>query len=367
MANYPHRIRLRGPWEFEVLEKISEDRTSDGSTFASIGRAKLPTDWGETLGPIFRGTVRYRRRFARPTGLSSDESVWLTIAGADAEGMLRLNGQKLGTVEGYFLDASFDITDRLEERNVLELDVRLPEMSEQDAARCRGGREHLPGGPIGLAALEVRTTAFLSGLTVTAGGEPPQLLAEGRVFGVLGDVPLEIAFTWQQHELAHQAVRPGELFQVSVPAGMLPVWPLEDASSPIQVKLLQGGSCVWQAETFGARTEINYDPATHTLGCGSHAFSLEEAIPIARPENARQKPRILRATTVLPEEFYSACDEAGVAIVQRISPHWGSEICRRLSCHPSIIGWYLSPEAADFVVEANTDFRPWVAVTPRTE
>lgn len=71
----PHVIRLREPWE--------------------------PIDGG------------FRRRFGRPTNLTT-ERVWLTCG--NMTGLVRLNGEALGAAPG-----RFDVTDRLQPRNLLEV------------------------------------------------------------------------------------------------------------------------------------------------------------------------------------------------------------------------------------------------------
>ncbi len=76
---YPHNIRLRGPWQFEVLDCSARDASRSGV-------AKLPSDWGSELGTAFRGRVRYTRRFGRPDGLDPHERVCLVCEGADTRG-----------------------------------------------------------------------------------------------------------------------------------------------------------------------------------------------------------------------------------------------------------------------------------------
>jgi beta-mannosidase len=155
-----HVIRLRGPWEYEPLGRllIAADGTRRESTgeLPPPGRMHLPADWGETLGPDFRGRVRYRRRFGRPTNIEPHEQVWLVIDGVDYFAAVSLNGKSLGCVIGYQDRAEFDIRDLLAERNLLTLDVELPSYETGSAAPARPGRDQMPGGPIGEVRLEIR-------------------------------------------------------------------------------------------------------------------------------------------------------------------------------------------------------------------
>src|SRR5437588_9857690 len=61
---YPHRIRLRGPWQAEPLDPPGQPR-----------RVTLPARLGECKLGEFRH-VRFRRRFGRPRLLDAQEHVW---------------------------------------------------------------------------------------------------------------------------------------------------------------------------------------------------------------------------------------------------------------------------------------------------
>jgi hypothetical protein len=109
MPIYPHRIRLRGPWE--------RDERADG--------------------------VRLRRRFNRPTDLDPHEQVWLV-----ARCPVAFRGAKLNDVPlpAAGQEAEWDITPRLADHNLLAFDL------DADVAR------DLPPGPPGEIYLEIRST-----------------------------------------------------------------------------------------------------------------------------------------------------------------------------------------------------------------
>ncbi len=79
-----HRIRLRDPWDAD---------------------------------PLPDGRTRYARRFGRPTNLGM-ASVWLVLEGTTASAEVWLNGERLGDAVG---DGEFEVTNRLTERNGLEI------------------------------------------------------------------------------------------------------------------------------------------------------------------------------------------------------------------------------------------------------
>src|SRR6266545_311884 len=101
---YPHRIRLRGPWECEPLSRLV--RLADGSAQVVEGalpsprRMVLPCRWAEGGLLDFAGRVRFLRRFGYPGQIDSYERVWLTFAGVEGVAEVRLNDQFLGRHDG---------------------------------------------------------------------------------------------------------------------------------------------------------------------------------------------------------------------------------------------------------------------------
>lgn len=145
----PHRIRLHGPWEYQVLSGTLGGRKPSG-------KQKLPSDWADILGAEFQGTVRYRRRFGKPARLDLDESVWLVVDGVSGIGKLTLNARVLGRLQGPEGVFSTDITDQLHERNELWLDVTFPSCDAPVQSHSPAERERRSGGPIGEIRLEIR-------------------------------------------------------------------------------------------------------------------------------------------------------------------------------------------------------------------
>src|SRR5947209_19779684 len=134
---YPHRIRLRGPWEAEPLDPPGEVR-----------RVTLPARLGECgLGECRR--VRFRRRFGRPRQIDDHERVWLIGEGLAGRGAFQLNGRVLGSHDGEAGPFAFPVTDLIAERNELTVDVAA---------------EGPTDGLWGDVALEIRCMAYLTGL-----------------------------------------------------------------------------------------------------------------------------------------------------------------------------------------------------------
>ena len=134
---YPHVIRLRGPWHFEVLPADDRDApdsrgiehsqaTQAASAPRPAGSAPLPHDWTTGIERPAGARLCWRRRFSRPTNLDPGEAVWLCVVGRGATLAVALNGDYLGTVATEQPVREFDVTSRLTPRNELTIDVHRP-------------------------------------------------------------------------------------------------------------------------------------------------------------------------------------------------------------------------------------------------
>lgn len=172
---YPHRIRLRGPWECEPLERL--DPSSQPASLPSKVTMTLPCRWGEGGLKGFAGRVRYQRRFGWPGRLDPHEHVWLTFADVEGTAEVWLNGTYLGRWEaaGPF---EWEVTSLLQIRNQLTVEVAA-------------AGDH--GGPWGAVALEVRGPAYLRAVraTLTPAETTTRLRVRGEVVGTWPE-PLEL-------------------------------------------------------------------------------------------------------------------------------------------------------------------------------
>ena len=89
MTRYPHRIRLRGPWECEPLERGRPARPPPR-------RMTLPCRWADGGLKDFSGRVRFRRRFGYPGQIDAYERVWLTVAGVSDRGRRATQRRRAG-------------------------------------------------------------------------------------------------------------------------------------------------------------------------------------------------------------------------------------------------------------------------------
>jgi hypothetical protein len=178
---YPHRIRLRGPWEWQAGE--------------ASGTIVLP---GSLAGVA--GRVTFRRRFGYPGTIDTHERVWL-LAGS---GAATLNGVPLGA------GVAFDVTALLRPRNELGIEVDGP----------------TPGD----VALEVRATAYLADVEMKGG------TITGRVVGEAAG-PLDLYAIASRHTVAQASVR-------ATPEGTPFVMTAERGDGGVRVELVNG-AVIW--------------------------------------------------------------------------------------------------------------------------
>jgi hypothetical protein len=195
--HYPHRIRLRGPWECEPLG------APGGQPRAPL-RMTMPCRWREGGLGDFAGRVRFTRRFGYPGRIDADERVWLTFAGVEGTAEVRLNGQPLGRHEGAAGPFEHEVTRLLQARN--QLVVEVEELT---------GR----GGLWGDVALEIRRTAHLRGVRAWAepGDAPSALQVVGEVVGTAAR-PLDLYVLLDGANVAHamvEAAPEGRPFRLS--------------------------------------------------------------------------------------------------------------------------------------------------------
>jgi hypothetical protein len=208
--HYPHRIRLRGPWEYDA---------TGGA--AGRGRLSLPAALSGTALAEHSGPVRFSRRFGYPGRIDAGERVWLLVEGLASAAAISLNGTDLGSAA----EAGFDVTSLLEPRN--ELTVELAVTAGQ-------------GAPWNEVCLEVRRTAYLRDVRV--------LVLEGNVEAaglVVGhaETPLDLYLLANGSSLAYISLTPresGQPFHLCGSAGAAGV-------AEVKVELVQGG-VVWYAD-----------------------------------------------------------------------------------------------------------------------
>lgn len=133
-----HRIRLKGPWEFEWL---------GGPPIAApaTGRVTMPADW-ETLFGATAGRAVFRRRFHCPTNLEPDDRVWLVFDGVGGEGTVAINGEFVGRLQTSEQPQRLDVADRLQPFNEATVELAFDPAADAN-----------PGGLYAPVAIEIES------------------------------------------------------------------------------------------------------------------------------------------------------------------------------------------------------------------
>lgn len=210
---YPHRIRLRGPWECEPLAR------ADGGAVPPRLRMTMPCRWRDGGLADFAGRVRFVRRFGLPRQIDEHERLWLSFGGLTGTADVLLNGALLGQISG---GSEFEVTARLRDRNEL--------IVEMD-----GGPD---GGLWGETALIIRATAYLTDL---------QPLPDGGVAGkVIGTAlrPLDLYLLHEGKTVRHMMATP------TAEGATFALHPEEKTQEPapeVRVDLIDGG-VIWDSQ-----------------------------------------------------------------------------------------------------------------------
>jgi len=178
---YPHRIRLRGPWECEVGPRP--------------GRVALPCTWEQLAVGDGPASVQLVRSFGYPGRLDDCERVWLTFTGVRGLATVVLNDEALGPGQG---DFEFEVTRLLRPRNRLSVGL---------------GAENPAGLVWEEVALEIRREAFLRATARRAG--PDVIQVSGVVVGSPGPT-LELYALAGGRNVHYQTLAAGESFQFTV-------------------------------------------------------------------------------------------------------------------------------------------------------
>jgi beta-mannosidase len=348
------------------------------------GEMVLPMNWQLRGLDSFDGRVRFTRSFSAPA-LKAGERAFLVFRGVDYFADVTLNGQFLGRHAGYFQPFEFEVTDVLNAgENFLQVDVDCPKeepgevwpdhkwlikgiLSHWDARPgswdLETGQEKNSGGIWGDVYIETRPVAFVTNVraatTLTPLDAPNLLFAAGeaKVSGLQAIVRIELdvdslqdgVYTLRVALDNHTveeiiAVRRGLTHHVVVLHISNPrLWWPWDVGEPylytLKIELERPELAVSRWTTaFGVRT-IELNPHTGewkingkrffvrgtnvipTLWLGEYdAGMIERDIELLKAAHING---VRVCVHVNREEFYTACDRAGIIVWQDFALQWG--------------------------------------------
>ena len=119
-------IRLDGVWKvYPDPNNVGEEQGFHLGSYDDSNwfEARVPGHWQEEIPQLrnFAGIAWYRRKFTctrRP-----GRRIWLKFGGVFYRATVWLNGEKLGTHEGYFGEFKFDVTEVIKEENIVAVKV----------------------------------------------------------------------------------------------------------------------------------------------------------------------------------------------------------------------------------------------------
>jgi hypothetical protein len=174
---YPHRIRLRGPWDCELAGQTR--------------RVSVPFErpnWAASGAPLVLS-----RQFGYPGRIDARDRIWIIVGQLDAPATLALNGHSVGDFPVGSVE--IDVTDLMKPHNRLEI---------RTAANF-----------VGEVALEIRASAYLKEVRAHRAGD--KLQVEGAVAGHCEET-LELYLLIEGHQAAYQTVNAGETFNIVLAA-----------------------------------------------------------------------------------------------------------------------------------------------------
>lgn len=205
---YPHRIRLRGPWEC----------VPTGPGAPPPRRVTMPRSWQELELGDYHGPVRFVRKFGYPGKADPQiEHIWLSCSGVGGCRSIHLNAQLIA--ESPTPNFESDVTPLLSARNEIEIHV--------DAA-VRLWDE---------VVLEIRRDAYLANVQIER--DDSALHLRGVVIGSAPG-PLELYTLVDNRNADYRTITPtpaGQAFHISM-AG------IDAAARAIRIELVHV-STVW--------------------------------------------------------------------------------------------------------------------------
>jgi hypothetical protein len=281
------------------------------------------------------------RQFGWPSGACAAERVWLVLAPPLSALRAALNGSDLGQPSPAAAGCEYDVTELLHERNQLAL-----ELADETLLADAGDRPSLPRGTV---RLEVRSCAWISELGLSLEHDPqPRGVVAGTILA-LEDGPdrFSLLVTADGREWLYADRRVGEfVHEFSAPGSAAWCLGTPNRLMEVEVALLAGGQALWQVRLWtAARPAVVVDKRRMAVGGALIPLAtLQDVAATADPQAAapglqRAGTQLARASAILPEEFYAACDRLGLGIVQRLTEAAPRSTIRALAYHPSILAW----------------------------
>ncbi len=114
---------LNGFWDYAIKKQGEQLDSYDGKILVPFSPESILSGVQRHVSPT--DVLYYMREFELPVGFKKDKTI-LHFGAVDYQAIVKINGNIVGTHKGGFLPFSFDITDFVQKRNVIELEVVDP-------------------------------------------------------------------------------------------------------------------------------------------------------------------------------------------------------------------------------------------------
>ncbi len=291
----------------------------------------------------FVGLGWYRRTLAVPAEWA-DRRVYLCIGGVHRYAKVWVNGQFLGEHLGYLSEFEFDLTDRVKPGQPAAVVIQVDSRQRWDVDTMFGASDLADymdvvwGGIWGHVRLEARTAVWLSDLFLQPNVSGSNCTASAVI---QGEARLAQAVKLEVRDSRGRAVgeterrfdgplAAGATISVTTPVPNAQLWsPDQPALYQARLTLLRVGQPLDTVESrFGMR-DLRFDGPYVLLngrrlflrGYGDdHIYPEQMAMP-ADKELHLQRLRLIKSygfnhvrhhSTIMPPEYYDACDEVGI-------------------------------------------------------
>lgn len=380
----PERIFLTDKWEFQPETTSEENRFVSTSSLPKFKEEKwqpieVPANWF-LQGQDLEGSVWYRCSFVADANLKN-KVIKLAFDGVDYATDVWLNGEHLGSHEGYFAPFQFLISDQLifQAKNTLLVRVNSPKEQEIEdwslhkrlikgifshhdtrpgGAWSDSGQDLNTGGIWAPVYLQVSQVLAIEQVKVTPHLQPLRNQAYVEVnlqINHPGKTPeftelqLNIApenFTGTSEKIVkeNRTLQPGiNDFKLYLPANNPQLWWTWEHGKPnlynLEVKVTKSGQILDQQKVvFGFRS-ITYDPNKNQWQLngkrlflrGTNYISTQWLSEMNSQKYAYDLALMQRANInairvhahIEAQQFYQECDRAGILVWQDFPLQWG--------------------------------------------
>jgi len=394
------RVDLDGVWSFRMdprekgeserwfeVEQVFEDTVQVPGAWDAQGKGAE----SDKLEHQFLGKAWYKRQVLIPDSFAGHRA-HLCFSGIHRYAVVWVNGTRLGEHVGYLSPFEFDVTRYAKPGTRMDITVRVDSVQNWDIDALIGAMDMIDymdtywGGIYGHVTLEARNEAYLSDLFVAPKVGPQRCEVQAAVHGsppAGAELCVEVIATGGTVVAESRIDAPADApVKVSVDSPHAAVW---TPDSPVlytaRASLVQDGKPIDAIEArFGFR-EIVLEGERILLngkrfflrGYGDDSIFPETMAPPADKEFYLKRLAVAKEfgfnyvrhhSTMLPQEYYDACDEVGMfvsaefpvaypqfyarakgAALDLMRTEWAAAV-RKLRNHPSIFNWCMGNEVS---------------------